>query len=119
VWLALLPPVAALVWREPAWLLVSAALIVAVLIANLPLYRFFGRIRGVWFALAVLPMHVMYYILNGISVLIAVVLHHTIGDPQPSPAVQAFLERGLVKWPPVPKPPGGKEAARGGKGDRS
>ncbi len=120
VWLALLPPIAALVSRNPRWLWVSAVLVAGVLLANLPLYRFFARVRGVFFAIGILPMHLMYYILNGISVFIAVILHHTIGDPQPAASVQAFLERGLVQWPPVPKPPGGEtEAARGGKGERS
>jgi hypothetical protein len=104
VWLALVPPILALAFRNPRWLIVSAALIALVLVLNLPLYRFFRRSRGMLFALGVVPMHLVYYILNGISVMIAVVLHHTIGDPQPPASVQAFVERGLVQWPPIPRP---------------
>lgn len=102
-WLALLPIVAAAIFRDPRWLLVSAALLLAVLIVNVPLYRFFRRARGFFFALGVLPLHLLYYILNGVSVIVAVVLHQTIGDPKPSASVQAFAERNVVKWPPVPK----------------
>jgi hypothetical protein len=104
VWLALAPPLGALWFRDPRWLIPSVILIGAVLIANLPLYRFFRRARGLGFAIGVVPMHLVYYILNGISVIVAVVLHHMIGDPQPPASIQAFVERGVVKWPPVPRP---------------
>ena len=46
--------------------------------------------------------------------LLAVVLHHSVGDPQPSATVQAYAEVGVTKWPPVPRqvpvdpPPEGK-----------
>jgi hypothetical protein len=104
VWLALIPPVVALALRQPLWLIPSGLLVLAVLVMNFSLYRFFRRARGTAFAIGVVPMHLVYYILNGISVMIAVVLHHTIGDPQPPASIQAFVERGVIQWPPVPRP---------------
>jgi len=102
-WVALLPLVPAAILRDVRWLWISAALVGALLVANLPLYRFFKRARGFGFAIGVLPLHLLYYILNGVSVMVAVVLHQTIGDPKPSATVQAFAERNVVKRPPVPK----------------
>jgi len=103
IWLALIPASVAIWSRDLRWLGLSVLLIAGVLIANAPLYRFFRRARGLAFTIAVMPMHLAYYILNGFSVMIALVLQHVVGDPQPAPAVQAFAERGVVKWPPVPK----------------
>ncbi|MFN0178743.1 MAG: glycosyltransferase [Gemmatimonadales bacterium] len=102
-WAGLLPLIPALIWRDLRWLLVSVALALVVLVGNVPLYRFFRRTRGLLFTLGVLPLHLLYYILNGFSVLVAVALHQTIGDPKPSASIQAFAERNVVKWPPVPK----------------
>jgi hypothetical protein len=42
-------------------------------------------------------------VINALSVIVAMVLHHFIGDPQPPASVQAFAEVGVVKWPPVPR----------------
>lgn len=106
-WLALLGLLAAALLRDARWAVAAAVLVGAVLVTNLPLYGFFRRRRGLLFALGVVPLHLAYYILNGVSVLTAVVLHHTLGDPQPSATVQAFAERGVVKWPPVPRPVNG------------
>lgn len=104
MWFALLPPLAALALGDARWLWLSVVAVGAVLAANFPLYRFFRRARGLAFTIAILPLHLIYYLSNGASVLVAVVLHHTIGDPIPPASVQAFAERGVVKWPPVPRP---------------
>lgn len=103
-WLALLSLVVGAALRDVRPVVLAGGLLGVVLIVNLPLYRFFLRQRGLAFTLGVLPLHLGYYILNGVSVLAAFVLHHTVGDPQPSATVQAFAERGVVKWPPVPRP---------------
>jgi cellulose synthase/poly-beta-1,6-N-acetylglucosamine synthase-like glycosyltransferase len=86
-------------WRL-AWL--TPLLGLPILITNLPLYRFFRRVRGLGFALAVLPLHYFYYLLNCASASLGFVLHHVIGEPHPRAEVQAFSEVGLANWPPVP-----------------
>ncbi|MGE0555676.1 MAG: glycosyltransferase family 2 protein [Gemmatimonadales bacterium] len=109
-WLALLLAIGAAAFLEP-WLLVPCGLLLSgVLATNLPLYGFFKTQRGFAFALRVVPLHLAYYILNGVSVGTALVLHHALGDPQPSASVQAFAERGVIKWPPVPRPVEGSPA---------
>jgi glycosyltransferase involved in cell wall biosynthesis len=104
VWAALVLAAIGVLWRDWRWGAAAGIVVGAVLLANLPLYRFFRRTRGLAFAIGVLPLHLTYYILNGVSVMVAVVLHQTVGDPTPPASVQAFAERGVVKWPPVPKP---------------
>ncbi len=104
VGLALLGVVAAAAARDHRWLAVPAILVLAVVIINFPLYDFFRRRRSAFFALAVMPFHMLYYLVNGVSVMVAFIIHHMIGDPKPSAMVQAFAERGVVKWPPVPQP---------------
>ena len=104
VWLALAGLVLAAALRDSRSLIASGLLVAMVLAINTPLYRFFHRRGGLAFALGVVPLHLVYYIVNGLSVLVAVGLHHAVGDPKPPASVQAFAERGVVKWPPVPKP---------------
>jgi hypothetical protein len=116
VWLALVATVVAAVLLEPLVLAAAGLLVATVLAVNLPLYRFFRRARGLIFALGVLPLHLAYYILNGVAVMVALVLHHSVGDPAPSASVQAFAERGVVKWPPVPRPMTGPSREHPGSG---
>lgn len=104
VYLALLAILIGAPFHHPAWLAVAGVLLGLVMVANLPLYAFFGRTRGLFFALAVLPLHLTQYIINGLSVVVAYGLQLLIGEPTPPAAIQAFAERGVVKWPPVPKP---------------
>ena len=60
------------------------------------------RTRGVLFAIAVLPLHTLYYLNNGFAVLYGWALHHLFGDPMPDATTQAYAEVGLDMWPPVP-----------------
>ena len=102
VWLALLSLVAAALMAR-LWLLAVAALaMIPVLFTNRKLYHFFLQARGKRFALAVLPMHLIYYLLNGVSAGWGWLLHHTVGEPKPPPDVQAFAEVGVEVWPPIP-----------------
>jgi cellulose synthase/poly-beta-1,6-N-acetylglucosamine synthase-like glycosyltransferase len=103
VLLAGLLALVAVVARDVRWLGLALVVLLPVLISSFPLYRYFARRRGLLFAIAVLPLHLMYYAVNGVSVIMAMVLHQLVGDPLPSATVQAFSEVGLLKWPPVPK----------------
>lgn len=102
VWVAALAVVIALVTGQSWWLAAAVLLVAPVLFVNRPLYRAFSAKRGTWFALAVLPLHVLYYLTNGLSAAWGIVLHHAIGEPKPPATVQAFSEIGLETWPPVP-----------------
>ena len=56
------------------WALVGAAAsVVAVTLLNLDLYRFFASHRGVWFAAKSLPVHWLYFICCGLSVIVGTV----------------------------------------------
>jgi hypothetical protein len=120
IWLAVVLAAVALLTRDVRWLLGSAALTLPVMLGNLKMYRFFARQRGLWFALRVVPVNLLYYFLNGISALWGTFLHHAVGEPKPPAYVQAFAEVGVETWPPVPsktprgpwQQPAGAAAAR-------
>lgn len=90
-------------WRRSAIPLVAALVaVVTVLALSVPLLRFFLRVRGPVFALRVIPVHLMYYFLNGISFAFGLLLQQTIGAPLPNPTIEAYSEIGVQRWPPVP-----------------
>lgn len=102
VWVGLLVMGAAL-WQRSFPLLGLALLCPLVVLAfSLPLLRFFLRARGPIFTLRVIPMHLMYYFLNGISFAFGVLLQQTIGAPLPNPTTEAYSEMGVQRWPPIP-----------------
>jgi hypothetical protein len=84
--LALLAALAAARWP---WLLaVAAAGPLAVVGLNGAFYRFLARTRGVAFAAGSVPLHLVYYLCCGASVVIALALWHAgAGRPRPRPAV--------------------------------
>ncbi len=102
VWLAFLCAGAAALLRQPLWLAAAALALAPVLYGNRSLYHSFRALRGWGFALAVLPLHLLYYLVNGLSAVSGILLHHVVGEPQPPASVQAFSEVGLETWPPVP-----------------
>jgi hypothetical protein len=102
IWLAAAFTLLALVLGDFRWLIGTLVAVLPVIVTSWPLYDFYARCRGVWFAVRVVPVHLLYYFLNGISVLWGVLLHHTIGEPKPPPDVQAFAEVGVETWPPIP-----------------
>ena len=95
---------AALAWpmHDLRWLLASAILLLAVIMGSLDLYRRFARVRGWRFMLATVPLQLLYYVMNGVSVCMGWVVHHTVGEPRPDPVIEAFAEVGLVRDPPLP-----------------
>jgi GT2 family glycosyltransferase len=56
---------AALWW--PGCLIVAAMLSLLLLGLNMPLYRFFQRKRGLWFALKTIPWHWFYFFYSGLA----------------------------------------------------
>jgi glycosyltransferase involved in cell wall biosynthesis len=102
IWAMVLLVVAAAVTRRPMLLVGAAACLLPVVWWNRALYGFFGRERGFTFAIRVLPVHVLYYMINGVAAGFGWFLHELIGGPSPDPTVQAVSEIGLKTWPPVP-----------------
>ena len=56
---------------RPAWLAVAASAIAATLAINAPLLAWFARQRGWRFALCAVPLRLLYYVLNAVSVSLA------------------------------------------------
>ncbi len=102
VWAGLLLLGAAAWQRSLPLLAVGLLCPLLVLAFSLPLLGFFLRVRGPIFALRVIPVHLMYYFLNGISFAFGVLLQQTIGAPLVNPTIEAYSEMGVQRWPPIP-----------------
>jgi glycosyltransferase involved in cell wall biosynthesis len=57
------------------WLLAAAALLLALVAINRRFYAFFARARGPFFAVRVVPLHVLYYLYSGVALVIGVGRH--------------------------------------------
>lgn len=66
---------AAVATGQAAWVAVAAACLGVVLAGNLSLFRWFAAQRGVGFALAVVPLRVLYYLLNAVALAAGFCLH--------------------------------------------
>lgn len=104
----------ALVWLSAALLVVAAvrtslwlagvalALLLPVTALNWPLWRYMARLRGIVFAIAIIPLHLTYYALNGVSFFLGLLLQQMLGAPVPDPTTAAYAEVGVQRWPPIP-----------------
>jgi hypothetical protein len=72
-----------------------------VILGSADLYAFFARVRGWRFAVTVVPLHLLYYVMNGVSVAVGWLLHHLVGEPRPDPAIEAYVESGVLRDPPM------------------
>ena len=102
VWLGVLSLLVGLFRLDGRFAAVGIALCATAALVSLPLLRFFARARGVWFALRVIPVHLLYYLLNGISFGLGMLLNELIGAPRQDPTIEAYSEIGAKRWPPVP-----------------
>ena len=100
-WSAVLLGVAGAIFRAPAATYAAGIALFPSLLANIPLYLFFVRQRGLLFALATVPLDFAYDLVIGLAVVLGVVLREAVGEPQPDPTTEAFAEVGLETWPPV------------------
>ena len=62
-------------WRWPVLLWLAAASAAALLALNAPLYGFFARRRGLFFAAAAIPWHWLYYFYSGLAFALALARH--------------------------------------------
>lgn len=102
VWLATLLLAASTVWRGHGLATAGLISVMLVLALNLPLWRFFIGVRGFWFTVRIVPAHLLYYLLNGVSFGIGLLLQQLVGPPIPDPTIDAYAEVGVKRWPPVP-----------------
>jgi hypothetical protein len=94
---------AATVEPAPGWPVTVSVAVLMLLIADRALFGFFLRRRGLGFALAIVPLHVLTQLVGAAAVASGWILRHTIGDPMPDPTTQAYAEVGVDVWPPVPR----------------
>ena len=102
VWSAILLAALAGLARDARWLIAAAVPFLAVIVGSADLYRCFARVRGWRFALSAIPLHLLYYVTNGLSVCLGWLMHHTLGEPRPDPVIEAYAEVGLQRDPPLP-----------------
>ena len=88
---------------EPRLEFRSAIVLAVVLLTNLPIYRFYTRERGVAFAIAAVPLHLVVQTVSGLALCAGWVLRDAVGDRLRDATTQAYAEVGLEKWPPVPR----------------
>jgi glycosyltransferase involved in cell wall biosynthesis len=101
-WLALAFVLGAVFADRPGLLVLAGVSLLLVLINDRAQRRFFARQRGTWFAVGVVPLQLMSYLVNGMAVTVGWVLRELLGEPTPHPTVEAFAEVGVKMWPPVP-----------------
>lgn len=84
---------------------IAAAAAAFVLLFSLGFYRFLWRHVGPGFAIAVVPLHYMYYLLNVVAAPWGWLMRALFGEPQPPPDVEAQAALGIRTWPPGPERP--------------
>jgi hypothetical protein len=75
------------------------------IVLNSPIYAFFARTRGVAFAIAVIPLHLLMQAVSATGLCAGRILRDAVGDCVPDAATQAYAEVGVNTWPPVPRSP--------------
>jgi len=62
-------------WKWPLLLALAGVCALTLLLLNGPLYRFFARKRGPFFALRTVPWHWFYFLYSGLAFALALVMH--------------------------------------------
>ena len=75
----------------------------ALLVANLPVHRFYARSRGILFTIASAPLHIFVQLVAAGALCTGWILRDVFGDVSPDATIQAYAEVGLEIWPPVPR----------------
>lgn len=84
-----------------------AIVLLGAIALNLSAHLFFLRARGISFAIAVAPLHLLMQTISGLGLCAGWMLRGVVGDRAPDAAMQAYAEVGVETWPPVPRAPGG------------
>jgi hypothetical protein len=83
-----------------------AIVLLGAIALNLSAHRFFVRTRGISFAIAVAPLHLLMQAISGLGLCVGWLLRDAVGDRAPDAATQAYSEVGVETWPPVPRATG-------------
>jgi glycosyltransferase involved in cell wall biosynthesis len=75
VTLVFLASVVGLVMLAPAWMAASSVVVLLIVLLNVRFYAFFLRERGAFFATAVVPLHVLYFLYSGVAFGLGVLGH--------------------------------------------
>ena len=78
-----------LLWRHPLWLIAAGLCLTVVMLGNLPLLLWFARERGPGFALRVVPLRLLYYLLNVLAAGIGFLQHLIARGRRPAPRAPA------------------------------
>ena len=82
------------IWWVPS-VAVAALIMVALVIINAPLYRFFQKKRGFRFALQSIPWHWLYYLYSGLAFAIGLARHMFLGSRKPDNTKSALVPESL------------------------
>lgn len=88
---------------EPSLASKLALAFVVIALANLSVLEFYARERGVFFALAVTPLHFLFQFAGAAALCAGWLMRDAVGDRMPDAATQAYAEVGVEMWPPVPR----------------
>ena len=78
-----------------------AIAVILMLAANLRLHHFYIRQRGLAFAVAIAPLHLLGEMVAAAAFCSGWLLRDAVGDPRPDATTEAYSEVGLERWPPV------------------
>lgn len=92
---------------RPDMLVAVAIALLGAIALNLPALVFFAKARGIIFAIAVAPLHLLVQALSSLGLCAGWILRDAVGDRAPDAAIQAYAEVGVETWPPVPRATGG------------
>jgi hypothetical protein len=101
-WLALAVALLGMYERSVRPLLASVACVALVVVNNRAQLAYFRQERGLPFAVATIPVDILYYVVCGLGVGTGWFAKEILGDPRPGPAAEAFSEMAVKRWPPVP-----------------
>jgi glycosyltransferase involved in cell wall biosynthesis len=102
---ALLGLLGAVVFTSFWPLLASLVALSTVIVLNRRFYNYLRRHRNFAFALQAVPLHLLCYVVNGVSAFYGSLMHILFGAPVPPNDVAAQAEVGVKTWPPGPTPP--------------
>jgi glycosyltransferase involved in cell wall biosynthesis len=102
VWISLISMSLAALTRRSVFLIPAVICLILAFLMLIPVWRFFVRERGLFFTVRIAPVHLLYYLLNGISFGVGLFLQQVIGPPLRDPTTDAYAEIGVKRWPPVP-----------------
>ena len=101
-WVALTSLVLDLWLRSIPMAMVTLGAVLGLVIHRASLFASFTRSRGVMFALAAVPLHLLACAVYSLASATGRLMYHAVGESQPDPVVQAFSEVGARTWPPIP-----------------